>query len=47
MSQAPAAAQQGAPAAAVALPKAGDSFKFAVLGDFGTGTEEQYDLARR
>lgn len=29
----------------VELPNAKDSFKFAVLGDFGDGTQRQYDLA--
>jgi predicted MPP superfamily phosphohydrolase len=35
------------PAAGLALtvPNRGDSLKFAVLGDFGTGSSEQYDLA--
>jgi len=32
-------------AAAVALPNRPDSLKFAVLGDFGTGGREQYQLA--
>ena len=27
------------------MPNKGDSFKFAVLGDFGTGSKEQYQLA--
>ena len=30
----------------VQLPNAKDSFKFAVLGDFGDGTQRQYDLAK-
>jgi len=29
-----------------ALPNAKDSFKFVVLGDFGDGTQRQYDLAK-
>ena len=39
-------AGQAAPAA-VALPNKDGSFKFAVLGDFGTGDDEQYELARQ
>jgi predicted MPP superfamily phosphohydrolase len=31
---------------AVALPNKDGSYKFAVLGDFGTGAHEQYELAR-
>ena len=31
----------------VALPNKNGSFKFAVLGDFGTGSREQYELAAR
>jgi hypothetical protein len=31
----------------VALPNKEGSFKFAVLGDFGTGDDEQYELARK
>ena len=31
---------------AVALPNKQGTFKFAVLGDFGTGSDEQYELAR-
>jgi hypothetical protein len=39
---------QGAPAdAVVALPNKEGSFKFAVLGDFGTGTKAQYELAEQ
>ncbi|MBA2259830.1 MAG: metallophosphoesterase [Acidobacteria bacterium] len=38
-----AAAQPEAPA--VALPNKGGSFKFGVLGDFGTGSRDQYELA--
>jgi predicted phosphodiesterase len=30
---------------ALTLPNKADSFKFAVLGDFGTGSKEQYQLA--
>src|SRR5690242_19195774 len=33
------------PAAAVALPNADGSLKFAVLGDFGNGNRQQYELA--
>ena len=36
------AAQESAP---VALPNRDDSLKFAVLGDFGTGSRQQYELA--
>jgi predicted MPP superfamily phosphohydrolase len=40
------AAQKGsAPPIALTLPNKSDSLKFAVLGDFGTGSSEQYDLA--
>ena len=42
------AAVQAQPAAAglpLTMPNKGDSLKFAVLGDFGTGSKEQYDLA--
>jgi hypothetical protein len=38
----PAAAQE---AAGTPLPNKADSFKFAVLGDFGTGDRPQYELA--
>src|SRR4051812_6756293 len=40
---------QAAPAAApaVALPNKDGSFKFAVLGDFGTGERTQYELAQQ
>src|SRR5687767_6280836 len=42
------AAQQAQSAApTVALPNQKGSFKFMVLGDFGTGSREQYDLARQ
>ena len=41
-----AAAPQAAPAAlALTLPNKADSLKFAVLGDFGTGSRQQYELA--
>jgi predicted MPP superfamily phosphohydrolase len=38
-----------APASSIALtlPNRADSLKFAVLGDFGTGSSEQYDLAKQ
>jgi 3',5'-cyclic AMP phosphodiesterase CpdA len=39
-------AQPGAPLA-LTLPNKGDSVKFAVLGDFGTGTREQYQTAEQ
>jgi hypothetical protein len=40
------AAQKGsASSLALTLPNKSDSLKFAVLGDFGTGSGEQYDLA--
>src|SRR5262245_33899748 len=41
------AAMAGQPAGAFALtvPNRGDSVKFAVFGDFGTGSKEQYELA--
>jgi predicted MPP superfamily phosphohydrolase len=43
-----AAAESAQPAApAVALPNKEGSFKFAVLGDFGTGDRTQYELARQ
>jgi 3',5'-cyclic AMP phosphodiesterase CpdA len=38
-------APQAAPAA-VPLPNRDGTFKFAVLGDFGTGDDEQYEMAR-
>ena len=38
-------AQQPAGALALTLPNKADSLKFAVLGDFGVGTKEQYQLA--
>jgi predicted phosphodiesterase len=38
-------APQSAGALALTLPNKADSFKFAVLGDFGTGSKEQYQLA--
>jgi hypothetical protein len=37
--------QQPAAALPLTLPNKGDSLKFAVLGDFGTGSKEQYQLA--
>ena len=51
-SPAQAAAAQAKPAAPaqaqeVALPNRPDSFKFAVLGDFGTGDRPQYQLAEQ
>jgi hypothetical protein len=39
-------AQPGAPLA-LTFPNKGDSLKFAVLGDFGTGDREQYQLAEQ
>lgn len=45
-----AAGSEGAeqrPPTAVSLPNKGGSFKFAVLGDFGTGSRAQYQLAER
>jgi predicted phosphodiesterase len=39
-------AEQSLSEAPVPLPNQSDSFKFAVLGDFGTGKSPQYDLAR-
>ena len=39
------AARQTAAAAASTLPNKADSLKFAVLGDFGTGSRQQYELA--
>lgn len=45
-SPAPARAQATPPQApALTLPNKADSLKFAVLGDFGTGSSEQYELA--
>src|SRR5262245_44135963 len=37
--------QQAAGALPLTMPNKADSFKFAVLGDFGTGSKEQYQLA--
>jgi predicted MPP superfamily phosphohydrolase len=37
--------QQSAAALPLTLPNKADSLKFAVLGDFGTGSDEQYELA--
>jgi hypothetical protein len=42
---APAEAQQSAPEPTVQLPNREGSFKFGVLGDFGTGSRQQYELA--
>ena len=42
-----AAQQSPAPQAAVPLPNGGSSYKFAVLGDFGIASKEQYDLGAR
>lgn len=42
-----AAVADASPEPAVALPNREGSFKFAVLGDFGTGSDEQYEMARR
>jgi predicted MPP superfamily phosphohydrolase len=39
------ASPQAGASLALTLPNKSDSLKFAVLGDFGTGTKEQYDLA--
>jgi predicted MPP superfamily phosphohydrolase len=39
------ATQQQSAALALTLPNKSDSLKFAVLGDFGTGSKEQYQLA--
>src|SRR5688572_2459615 len=36
--------QQGQAAPAVALPNKNGTFKFAVLGDFGTGDRSQYEM---
>ena len=41
------AAEQAGAQPAVALPNASGSFKFAVLGDFGIASKEQYDLGAR
>jgi predicted MPP superfamily phosphohydrolase len=38
-------AQQAAAGLPLTVPNKGDSLKFAVLGDFGTGSREQYELA--
>ena len=40
-------APQNASAAAVALPNREDSLKFAVLGDFGNGSRQQFQLAEQ
>jgi hypothetical protein len=44
-SSTPAAAPQAGAPIALTLPNAKDSLKFAVFGDFGTGSREQYQLA--
>jgi 3',5'-cyclic AMP phosphodiesterase CpdA len=44
---APAAPVEETTQGAVALPNKTDSFKFAVLGDFGTGDKTQYELAEQ
>lgn len=41
------AASPAAPAIPLTLPNKADSLKFAVLGDFGTGSKEQYQLAQQ
>ena len=38
-------AQQAAASLPLTVPNKADSLKFAVLGDFGTGSKEQYQLA--
>jgi hypothetical protein len=43
----PLAAMQVAAERPVPLPNKDESFKFAVLGDFGTGSKQQYELAGR
>jgi predicted MPP superfamily phosphohydrolase len=43
----PLAAMQAAAERLVPLPNQDGSFKFAVLGDFGTGSKQQYELAGR
>jgi hypothetical protein len=46
--EAPTTAQQAQTASSITpLPNAAGSFKFAVLGDFGTGDTPQYDLAQQ
>ena len=46
--EAPTTAQQAQTAPSITpLPNAAGSFKFAVLGDFGTGDTPQYDLAQQ
>jgi len=46
--EAPTTAEQAATAPAItALPNKNGSFKFAVLGDFGTGDKPQYELAQQ
>lgn len=41
------AAMQVAAEQVVLLPNQAESFKFAILGDFGTGSKDQYELAGR
>ncbi len=41
------AAAQSSQAAPVQLPNKEGTFKFGVLGDFGTGSDEQYELAKQ
>jgi hypothetical protein len=43
----PAAVMQVTAERVVPLPNQAESFKFAVLGDFGTGSKQQYELAGR
>ena len=43
----PAQAPQPAGALALTVPNKEDSLKFAVLGDFGTGSKQQYQLAEQ
>jgi hypothetical protein len=45
LGRATAAEAQSAPAAVAPLPNKAGSFKFGVLGDFGTGDRTQYELA--
>ena len=40
-------AEQAPSAVPISLPNKADSFKFAVLGDFGTGKRPQYELAEQ
>jgi predicted phosphodiesterase len=41
------AAPRGPATVSVTLPRAGDSVKFLVIGDSGTGTDQQFQLAER